>query len=277
MNPHVLCIDAYNFLHRARSGFTKGEWAVAFNFFRSLRSEVERHKPTRVIMVTEGTPRQLQIAPDYKANRAVEEGSEKHKALVEFHRQKTAILNILSENFPVSVMRHPNFEADDTIYNLIKRSSQAIPWTVVSTDTDFIQLLNEFSNVTLYNPVKKENVAAPTYDYVTWKALRGDETDNIKGVPRIGNKTAEKLVLDDKLFEEKIINNEDAARIFFRNVKLIKLAEFEPEELTEVTSSTPTKDWNRVAKTFEEMGFRSLLKEKAWNKFTNTFEHLWGC
>jgi len=37
----VLFIDAYNLIHRARSGFTKGDYPVVFNFFRGIRPLIE--------------------------------------------------------------------------------------------------------------------------------------------------------------------------------------------------------------------------------------------
>lgn len=278
--PHIVCFDGYNFIHRARSGFTKGDWSVVFNFFRSFRSEVEKHKATRVIFVTEGMPvRRIEASEGtYKANRqqVIEEGSKEHDELLSFLRQKDMIIRLLSERFPVSVMRHPDFEADDVIYNVIKRSSSAVPWTVISTDTDFIQMLDELKNVKLYNPVKKTYVESPEYDYLLWKALRGDPTDNIKGLPGIGDKTAEKLARDPKLFEEKITSDDEKRQLWESNREMIKFHEFTHEEANQVESNQPFERWDSVNAAFQSFGFKSMLNEKSWTKFTKTFDHLWG-
>ena len=39
----VILLDAYNLIHRARSGFTKGDHAIVYNFFRGIRPLVEVH------------------------------------------------------------------------------------------------------------------------------------------------------------------------------------------------------------------------------------------
>lgn len=279
-SPHIVCFDAYNFIHRANSGFTQGEWPIVFNFFRSFRAEVERHKPSRIIVVTEGVPRRQLIASggSYKANRVqeIEVNSEEHDKALAFERQKSMILRLLSERFPVSVMRHPDYEADDVIYNLVKNSTTAVPWTLLSTDTDFIQMLNEFPNFKLYNPVKKKYIEEPDYDYTLWKALRGDKTDNISGLPGIGDKTAEKLALSPSLFEKRIMQDEARFAQWKLNYGMIKLHTFDEKQTNEVTSSKPYRRWDSVNAAFASMGFQSMLKEKTWKKFVDTFDQLFG-
>jgi DNA polymerase-1 len=194
--PKIMICDGYNLLHRARGGFQLGDFNIAFNFFRGFRALVELHKPTRVYFVLEGCPKaRFETLLSYKANRIVDESSEpeKYKSLEDFHRQKKLILDLMTRHLPVSVVRHQDFEGDDVIYNLIKRSSSAVPWVVVSNDTDFTQLLNEFHNVSIYNPIAKTFVSQPDFCYVTWKALRGDGSDNIPGIPGVGPKTAAML------------------------------------------------------------------------------------
>lgn len=274
----ILCIDGYNFMHRARGGFQLGDYNIVFNFFRNLRALVEMHQPTRVHFVLEGYPKaRFAELPTYKANRLVDEVAEpeKYKSLEDFHRQKGLIIDLLVRHFPVTVLRHPDFECDDVIYNVIKRSSRAVPWVVASNDTDFTQLLNEFSNVSVYNPIAKTYVEAPDFDYVVWKSLRGDGSDNIPGIPGVGDKTADDIVNDPEalgcLFEDK-----DRADVFNRNYRLIKFVEWSDDEAMLMTSSEPAKDWAAVAAAFEAWEFKSLLKEGTWQKFQMTFDPLWG-
>lgn len=271
----ILCIDGHNLMHRARSGFTAGDYSIVYNFMRQLRALIEKFEPTRVYFVLEGHPlRQMELDRDYKANRLVEEHTKEHVALVEFHRQKDIIIDLLLRHVPVSVVRHPRFEADDTIYNLVRKSSSAVPWVVVSSDTDFIQLLQEFDNVELYNPVKKTTVEAPPYHYVVWKALRGDASDNIKGVPGIGDKRATKLVTEDLDQLEVLKKDPDKGEIFLRNLKMIGFHAMDDEELDSMESNEPAHDWDGLAQRFEEMGFKSMLKEKYWVRFRETFDAL---
>ena len=162
----ILVLDGYNLFHRARSGFTKGDYPVVFNFFRSLKPLVEKFEPTRVYITLEGEPkRQLAMLPSYKANRIVdrttEEGEKKHLALVEFHRQKDIIIDLLEKHFPLSVLQHPDFEGDDVIYNVVKNASAAVDFVVVSSDSDFTQLLQDFHNVRVFNKITNAYVEAP--------------------------------------------------------------------------------------------------------------------
>jgi len=272
----ILCIDFMNVAHRARSGFTSGEHAVIYNFFRQFRALVDQFKPNRVYLALEGRPvHRHEAMTEYKANRIVEENDPRHEDLMKFFRQKDRIVELLSTYFPVSLVRHPTSEADDTIYNLIRTSSTAVPWIVVSSDTDFIQALQEFPHISLYNPVKKIFVNSPDHPYVTWKALRGDSSDNIPGIPGVGDKTAEKLACDPELLSE-FLSDKTKAEIFQRNYNLISFREWNDEEKMKMTSSSPIRDWDIVKTTFTDMGFHSITKEGSWQKFLNTFESLWG-
>jgi len=271
----ILCIDFMNIAHRARSGFQAGEFPVVFNFFRQFKALVEQFKPNRVYVVLEGRPiDRHQSMPEYKANRIIEADDPRRDALESFFKQKDVILGILNKYFPVAVVRHPTSEADDTIANLVRTSTPVVPWTIVSSDTDFIQLLQEHSHVSLYNPVKKQFVTAPEYPYLTWKALRGDATDNIPGIPGVGDKTAEKIALDADLLVETM-SDATKASIFQRNYDLIEFKRWTNDESTQMTSSAPTKEWSEVRKAFEGMGFQSIVKDESWQKFINVFDRLW--
>ena len=98
----VLFLDAYNLIHRARSGFTSGEYPVIYNFFRSIRPIVEKFSPDKIYFVLEGNPKfRNEISNGlYKSNR-VSPGDN-------FHRQKAAIINLVSECLPFIVVRHPD-------------------------------------------------------------------------------------------------------------------------------------------------------------------------
>ena len=271
----ILCVDFMNLAHRARSGFQAGDYPVVFNFFRQFKALVDQFKPNRIYVVLEGRPiaRHASLT-EYKANRVIAENDPRHEGLMKFFRQKDIILDLLTKHFPVCVVRHPTSEADDTIANLVRTSSTAVPWIIVSSDTDFIQLLQEYSHISLYNPVKKDFVKCPDHPYVTWKALRGDPTDNIPGVPGVGDKTAEKIASDPDLLVEFLIDPDKAA-IFQRNYDLITLRAWSDEELEQMTSSTPQRGWEPVKEAFESFGFQSITKEASWTKFISPFEALW--
>lgn len=273
----ILCLDFMNQCHRARSGFQMGPAPVVFNFFRQFKALVDEFKPNRVYVVLEGRPVQrYELLPEYKATRKVDESDPKYAELQRFFRQKDQIVELLSIHFPVSVVRHATSECDDTIHNLIGLSSSAIPWTVVSNDSDFTQLIQKYSNVKVWNPIKKEFLSAPDdYDYVTWKALRGDGSDNIPGIPGVGDKIASDLASDPQRLAD-FLSNPSNAEQFERNYNLIAFRDWSESERIEMTSTSPQKDWDSVRGVFESHGFKSLTQDAAWQKYTSSFEHLWG-
>jgi DNA polymerase-1 len=177
----VLLIDGYNMLHRSRTGWAKGENPIVFNFFRSFRSVVDKFKPDVTYFVLEGRPvKRLDMMGEYKGQRVYHDKDD-------FNRQRKEIIQILKDKFPVNVVRHPNYECDDVLAAIATDTHTNDECIVISSDTDFYQLLQNHNSLKLYNPVKKEFITPPPFDYVTWKALRGDATDNIPGFKGVGD------------------------------------------------------------------------------------------
>ena len=260
----VLFLDAYNLIHRARSGFSQGEHPIIYNFFRGVRPIIEKFSPDKVYFVLEGYPKfRSEISGgNYKANRPNPGNS--------FHRQKAAIIDLVSAHFPFDTIKHPDLECDDTIATMASihcKNSDDV--TIVSSDSDFIQLLNAFDNLRIYHPIKKKFVEKPEYDYVMWKALRGDLTDNISGIPGVGDKTADKLMRNPELLQEKL-SNPVYKQIFENNVNLIRLVDFS-DNLSVMESKTGDGDFEQIYAYFDELGFDSMLKEKTWSKYVQTF------
>lgn len=260
----VLLLDAYNLIYRAKSGFLKGDYPIVYNFFRGLRPLIEMHKPDKVYFVLEGNPEfRTQLNDAYKANRSNNDR--------QFHEQKAQIISIVKSCFPITTVRHPNLECDDTIATLVKvHHSKGDECTIISGDSDFIQLLNIFDRCKLYHPIKKTFIEKPEYDYVIWKALRGDITDNIAGIPGCGDKTADGLARDSGLMTEYLKKDPIRQQIFERNVNLIRLVDFS-NNLSILEKTEGVADWEELYDLFSDMGFESMLKESTWNKFIQTF------
>ena len=245
----------------------KGDYPVVYNFFRGVRPLIEKFKPQKVYFVLEGNPQfRTQLNEAYKANRS---NNDRH-----FHEQKAQIISIVKECFPFVTARHPHLECDDTIATLVKiHCEKGDSCTIISSDSDFYQLLNTFDNCTIYNPVKKKIIEKPDYDYVTWKALRGDATDNIAGIPGCGDKTADKLVRSQELLSEYLNKDPIRQHIFERNVNLIRLVDFS-DNLSEMEQHDGVADFEQLYDIFDDMEFQSMLKEKTWNKYVNTFKEV---
>ena len=192
---NILLLDGYNLIYRARySGMNKGNNSTVFNFFRGIRPLVEKFNPDIAYFILEGKPvKRLSLDPNYKGQRVYDDKDG-------FNRQRKDIINTLKEFFPFIVVKHNDFECDDIINHLATINHKNDNVTIISSDTDFIQSVNK--NIKLYNPVRKKFIEGPNYDYVAWKSLVGDKSDNIEGFKGIGNKKAIKLLNESSKLEE---------------------------------------------------------------------------
>ena len=262
----ILLLDGMNLIHRARSGWMKGPHPITFNFFRNLKPILEKFGPDLAYFALEGRPaHRTELLPEYKGTRKKQPDS--------FWRQKDEILSILS-SLPVIQVRHPNLECDDVIANLarshVDRGDEVV---IVSNDSDFIQVFDSMdsSQVSIYNPMKKIFVDPPEYNYLQWKSLRGDGSDNITGIKGVGNKTAEKLVMDSAKLDA-FLSDPDKSQIYHRNMQLIGFQWLDDLNVLEYRAPSPCLQ--TVKETFDQMGFTSMVKETYWLKFQNSFSTL---
>jgi len=251
-------------IHRARFGFGKGDHAIKFNFFRSLKSEICRHAPEKVYIVNEGRPvHRLEINKDYKGQR---------KPITDpgFHRQKYEIFD-LCQYLPITLMRHVNYECDDVIGFICKNASSEDEVTIISSDSDFIQLLNQ-DNVKLWNPVKKKFIEPWPVDYVTWKSLKGDATDNVPGIKGIGDKRAFSLAADVSILEEMFQKDPEKKKTFDTAFKQILLADIDKDsDGWEIKNFT--FDEKIIFQAFTQCGFKAIIG-KSWDGWRQTMEEL---
>jgi 5'-3' exonuclease len=263
---NVLLVDGYNMLHRSRSGWNKGDNPIIYTFFRSFRSVVEKFRPDTVYFVLEGRPvKRLEMMEQYKAQRVYHDKDD-------FQRQKKIIINTLKTQFPVHVVRHPHYECDDLLANLATVKHVSDECVVVSSDSDFYQLLQTHSKLKIYNPIRKKFIEVPEYDYVTWKALKGDASDNIPGFKGIGNKTASKIALNPDLLRE-FLECEKRNEKFMLNCEMIRFHDM-TEELDTIEASKCEASWPDVRSEFSKMKFFSITNDNFWPKFVDTFSTL---
>ncbi len=250
-------------VHRAKHGFSFGENHITFGFFRCLKSEISRHDPDAVYIVSEGFPRHRhEISDSYKANRD-------KKKDTEFSRQLKDILD-LCKFMPLTVARHPDFECDDVIGMLCSKFSDC-QVTICSSDSDFIQLLDN-PNISLWNPVKKKYIDQWPVDYCTWKSLKGDSSDNISGVKGVGEKTAFKLASDKAVLNEFFDKRPGTRNDFNKSMSLIKLANIDPGD-SDLEIENFTFNEVDLFKSFERLSFKSIIG-KSWDSWKNTMENL---
>jgi 5'-3' exonuclease len=263
----VLLLDGYNLIHRAHHGFNKGKYGTVYSFFRSLRVLVEKFKPHKIYFVLEGYPkRRMELLPEYKATRV---RADRDK----FHEQKRAIIRLMKDNFPVDVVRHEDYECDDVLACLIQHTHKIDDCVVVSSDSDFYQLFNYCSNAEIYNPVRKIMIPKVTYDYVSWKALRGDGSDNIDGFNGIGSKRARKLIESQSALTKFLEDEPGRIEKYNRNCELIRFHDLE-KEIDNFEHSSPDVNWKAIKAKFNDMEFFSITNAKSWAKFVTTFDRV---
>ena len=264
----IALLDGYNLMHRSRFG-AKGDNGIIFTFFRSLRPLLAELNPDKIYLVLEGVPLHRQsLDAEYKANRRIEPGTPKWDEMVEFRRQKRIIVELL-QSLPITIAKHPGMECDDTIASLVHMHADD-ECVVVSTDTDFIQLLSR-SNVRLYNPVRKDYVPGVNYDYVAWKSLRGDKTDNVPAVGGMTDKASEKLLADPGKLENFLSEGTNRAD-YSRNLDLIRLKIAPIEEIELIQ---PSVDFGSLRDRFADLKFFSMVNDTSWNKYVSTFDSIY--
>lgn len=147
----------------------------------------------------------------------------------------------LQETMPFMTLLIPHLEGDDIIAQMVKKNNGPCEIVFVTADQDYYQLM-QYDNVRMYDPMKKNLISktrAEALNDLEIKILMGDKSDNIPGCrPKLGIKTAEKLILGEPLSkkdgrtlsdlkeEKEFKNNYD------RNTKLIDM-NYCPKKLVE--------------------------------------------
>ena len=216
VNNRVLIVDGLNLYLRAfavngalnDNGVPVGGLT---GFLRSLAYAIREVNPTRVIVVYDGqggSQRRRKIHPEYKANRkpgkritrwdAFKNASEEKNAMkIQFSR----LIEYL-DFLPINVISIDRIEADDTIA-YIAHTLLDEDVTILSADQDFLQLVDE--RITVWSPTKKkfytprmvmDDYGVPAHNFLMYKVLMGDKSDNIEGVKGLGPKKLPKIVPD---------------------------------------------------------------------------------
>ena len=185
--------------------------------------------------------------------------------------------------YGVPIFEKQGFEADDLIAVLARKAAlQSLAVTIVSSDKDILQLVDK--HISVFSPYKdsgvlydlakvRERFSVTPQRLVDILALMGDAADNLPGVPGIGDKTAQKLILEfgslDKLFEniqkvkpqkikEMILAHQQRIKL---NKELITLDQELDLELDLKKAKTGQPDYARLAGIFKKLEFKKLLKD----------------
>ncbi|MGA1648683.1 MAG: DNA polymerase I [Ilumatobacteraceae bacterium] len=205
--PTVLVLDGNSLTYRAFFGLptdmvtASGQVTNAvYGFTSMLVTMLKEHRPAGLVVAfdrSEPTFRH-EAEPTYKAQR---------ESAPEILRQQLGIVRELLAALGVTVLELSGFEADDLIATAVDRSVDAgYDVIVVTGDRDSYQLVRDPHVRVLYNRRGvtdyvlydeagiHERTGVTPAQYPAYAALRGDPSDNLPGVPGVGEKTAAKLI-----------------------------------------------------------------------------------
>jgi DNA polymerase-1 len=191
-------------------------------FLLSLGLLTRTIRPNRIIIAFDGkggNRRRRNMFADYKSGRAVPMKLTRDTMNLSIEEERQAMSYELSrvvkylDCLPVQYFSVDGTEADDAIGILVKELKYDSCY-IVSTDRDYLQLVTD--KVTVYSPIKKafytpdkvlEEYGIPAQNFLMYRVLTGDSSDNIDGVKGVGTKTIQKQFLN--LFHEKKLHSVD--------------------------------------------------------------------
>lgn len=247
---------------------------AVFGFTSMLLNILKERRPAGIVVAfdrSEPTFRHI-AEPTYKAQR--EESPD-------ILRQQVGIVREVLQAMGITTVDVVGFEADDVIATLADRAvDHGFEVIVVTGDRDSFQLVRDpyvrvlynrrgVSDYVLYDEagiIERTGVTAAQYP--AYAALRGDPSDNLPGVPGVGEKTAAKLISTYGSLEgifanvdaqtpklrASLVENEDRAR---RNEELMTLRHDAPVEV-EIEGLRPTPNNADVRRLFDFLEFKSM-------------------
>lgn len=196
IDGHAQIFRAYYAPFRDLSSPTGEPTKATFVFIQRLLNMIDARKPDYLAMVIDTGDSELerrQVDPEYKANRK--------PPPPDFKPQEQRILEVVKDmGIPIFAM--PGHEADDLIATMAKQiADEKMEAVIVSNDKDMRQLVGEHVKMyDVYNDVFSDSASIlAKHGYtpeqaVEVQSLIGDATDNVPGIPGIGEKTAVKLI-----------------------------------------------------------------------------------
>jgi len=225
-----------------------------------------------------------------------EEYKAKRKGMPEELRPQMNIIKDILKAMNVAIFEQEGYEADDLIGTMAKwAEKQGWETLVVTGDRDALQLISEQTKVLLTRrgitdldiydlQALKEKYNLNPCQITDLKGLMGDSSDNIPGVPGVGEKTALKLLaqygsienlLDNlgdfqgKKLGEKLAENKELALL---SKKLATIECSVELDLQEERLKVKKPDYDSLIKLYEKLEFKNLLKNILTDELTNEQE-----
>ncbi len=207
MKEKIVLIDGHSILNRAFYGLpdltnSKGQHTGAvYGFLNILFRIVDDEQPDYLAVAFDlhGPTFRHEIYPEYKGTR---------KPMPDELREQVPLIQEMLGAMDVEIVTLEGYEADDILGTLARRSQEkGMDVTILSGDRDLLQLATDQILIRLPRTSKGsttiENYRAPQVlekfqvtpeQIIDLKALMGDSSDNIPGIPGVGEKTAVKII-----------------------------------------------------------------------------------
>ncbi|MFD2551753.1 DNA polymerase I [Bizionia sediminis] len=287
----LFLVDAYALIFRGYYAFIKNprinskgtDTSAIMGFMNSLLDVIKRERPDHLAVCFDkgGSQDRVEMFEAYKANR--DETPEGIKVAIPY------ILDILKA-MHIPIMTKEGYEADDIIGTLSKQAEKEGYQTyMVTPDKDFAQLVSE--NIFMYRPksfgggyeiwgipeVQKKFEVEHPEQVIDFLGMMGDASDNIPGLPGVGEKTAKKFIKAYGSMEGLLNNTHELKGKMKEKVEAAKELGLLSKKLATIMLDVPVvfdaKDFEldqpdiaKVTQIFEELEFKRLT-----DNFIKTF------
>lgn len=180
---------------------------VVYGSIRSIKSLSEKFNPKKIVVVFDmgWSKRRLEIYPEYKQNRKDEHKTEEEiKGKQEYISQIKRLQEYL-ECLQINSIRIQKTEADDIIAYILQNINKE-KTILVSTDSDFYQFIQ--FGIKIYHPIQNcfidddymvNKIGVNSKNYLLFKSMLGDDTDDIPGIKGFGNGAALKIMKSQEI------------------------------------------------------------------------------
>lgn len=281
MEKRLIIIDGNSIINRAfyalpdMSNSEGLKTNAIFGFVRMMFKIIEDYQPTHMSVAFDKkapTFRHKQYA-DYKAGR---------KKMPDELAQQLQPLKDLLDKFNINRLELEGYEADDLIGTVARLGEENdFKVYIVTGDKDAIQLASHKTTTLItkkgvgeveeynYDSVLERYEMTPT-QFIDLKGLMGDKSDNIPGVPGVGEKTGIKLLKQYSTIENLIEHTDELKGSIKKKIEENKELALMSKELATIITNVPIEvkledleygDYNKddVVEKFKEFGFTSLI------------------
>ncbi len=286
----LFLLDAYALIFRSYYAFisnpmknSKGQnTSTAFGFTITLDDVLKNQNPSHIAVAFDpsGPTFRNELFPLYKANR--QETPEDIRNAVPFIKK-------IIEAYNIPVVEAQGFEADDVIGTLSKQAEkEGFKVFMMTPDKDYNQLVSE--NIVLFKPRKsgsdsevlgssevcqKFGITNPS-QFIDILALWGDSSDNVPGVPGVGEKTAVKMISEYGSLDNIYENLDKFKGKLRENLENYRKQAYLSRELVTIRLDVPVQfnadlfireeaNSEKLKEIFQELEFKTLL-----NRFIKT-------